>query len=255
MVADLLHIVLGDSAAGSLREACSTLGVPGKVFAIPDELSHGPLHDGRARASYFRDRIYGRITDAGMPDDVFAPWQELVRLVKDERPSTVVIWSSDAISDLIFLRMACWWLRDFDGTIASVNTSEGNWHGVGINSPEQLRALYSKGGALSMPDRRALAREFEEMRDRHDLLRVYHDGKIISVDVDYFDAFVASFATTEWRRAVQIVGECMGHGSPHNMIGDAFLEWRLQHLIDSGQLEAEGDRSNLRAYRVRLGMA
>src|SRR5882762_2113715 len=26
--------------------------------------------------------------------------------------------------------MACWWLRDFDGPIVKVNTSEGNWHGV-----------------------------------------------------------------------------------------------------------------------------
>ena len=147
--------------------------------------------------------------------------------------------------------MACWWLRDFEGSIANVNTSEGNWHGVGINRPEKLRALYNKGIALSAPERRALAGEFAEMSDSHDLLRVYQDGKIISVDVDHFDTYVASFAAPEWQRAVQVVGDCMGHSSPHDMYSDTFFEWRLQHLIDLGHLEAEGDRSTMRAYRVR----
>ncbi len=37
-----LHIALGDSAAGCLRAACRSHGMPGTVRSIPDDLSHGP---------------------------------------------------------------------------------------------------------------------------------------------------------------------------------------------------------------------
>ncbi len=57
MSLDCLHIALGDTASGALKEACRRLGLPGVAFAIPDDLSNGPLHDGRARAAYFREPI------------------------------------------------------------------------------------------------------------------------------------------------------------------------------------------------------
>lgn len=51
-----LHLVLGESAAGCVRAACTRVapGLPGTVFGIPDDLSHGPLDDGDARAEYLR---------------------------------------------------------------------------------------------------------------------------------------------------------------------------------------------------------
>lgn len=246
-----LHIVLGDSAGGSLKHACSTLGLPGNVIAIPDELSHGPLHDGRARAAYFRECIYGRYADVGIPNDVFEEWHRLLRLIEEERPPVVVAWSSDAISDMIFLRMACWWLRGFAGSIESVNTSEGGRHGVGVNGPERLRGLYDARIALDTATRQALAAEFAEMRDRCELLRVHRDGKIDFVATDHFDAYVMSFASREWLPAIRLIGNCLGHRDDQNLIGDSFFEWRLQQLIDSGLLDAEGDRSHMRGYRVR----
>jgi hypothetical protein len=54
-----LHIALGDISDDCLRVACRARGMPGAAFGIPDDLSHGPLDDGRARIDYMRDRFCG----------------------------------------------------------------------------------------------------------------------------------------------------------------------------------------------------
>jgi hypothetical protein len=45
----LIQLTLGDHAAARLRAACRSHRMPGAVTAIPDDLSHGPLDDGRGR--------------------------------------------------------------------------------------------------------------------------------------------------------------------------------------------------------------
>lgn len=248
-----LHIVLGDSPAGSLREACTQLGLGGEVHPVADELSHGPLHDGRARAAYFRTEIYGRFPDAGLPDDVFYDWSSMSRILENGLHDAIAIWHSDAISDAIFLRMACSRLRDFAGTILSINTSEGRaWHGVGINSPEQLAAHFEHRSAIDVDQRYALADQFAEIVARRDLLRIWQHGSIATANKDYYDSYVMSFISPEWLPAIRIIGLCLGHRLDENMMGDAFFEWRLQKLIDGGSVEADGDRTSMRTYRVRL---
>lgn len=249
-----LHIALGDSAAGLLRRARANLGLPGVVFSIPDELSHGPLHDGRARSVYFKTRIYGHAPDVPIPDNAFGCWHTLSQKIRSDQPDTIVVWTSDAISDMIFLRMACWHLRDFGGDVASVNTSKGraSWYGVGINSPEMLVAQFANRVVLDAVTRADLAQAFEEIVERNDLLRVYRDGNIVSANSDHFDNYVMSFVTRDWERAVRIVGNCLGHSIDENMISDAFFEWRLQTLLGAGKLEAQGDLSRMNGYQVRL---
>lgn len=55
----------GDSAATCLRAACQSHGMPGAAFAIPDDLSHGPLDDGRARMDCFFSSRLQVLIDAG----------------------------------------------------------------------------------------------------------------------------------------------------------------------------------------------
>jgi hypothetical protein len=149
--------------------------------------------------------------------------------------------------------MACARLRGFDGRVESVNTSEGAWHGVGVNSPEQLVAHYLHRVWLSMDDRTHLASAFDEIVARADLLRVYDDDRIISANSDHFDSYVLSFAKPEWERAVRIIGNCLGQEENDKMmISDFFFEWRLRSLIRTGRLEAQGDLSHMRGYQVRL---
>jgi len=81
--------------------------LPGAVALIADDLSHGPLDDGKARIDYMRACFQGyedwylEITDA------FAPWRMLGARIEDDGIETIFIWVGDNVSEATFLRMAC----------------------------------------------------------------------------------------------------------------------------------------------------
>ena len=102
-----LNLALGDSAAGCLRAACAAHGMPGSVHSIPDDLSHGPLEDGRGRVDYMRACFRGYDDWTLDVSDTFAPWQALIERLEQEQPDAVLIWSGDNVSEATFLAMVC----------------------------------------------------------------------------------------------------------------------------------------------------
>jgi hypothetical protein len=94
-----LHLALGYSAAGCVRAALSiSPSISQAVMNIPDDLSHGPLDDGKARAAYLRAcyRAFGG-WEYGMAD-AFAPWLELIERLDRDRHDAVVIWAGENVS-------------------------------------------------------------------------------------------------------------------------------------------------------------
>lgn len=247
---DYLHIVLGDSAGETLREAIATRGLPGTVLVIPDDLSNGPLHDGRARSAYWR--MIGAGDD--VPDDVFAVWDGLQESIATNPQRMPVIWSTDAVSDSVLLRMAVWRLRDFPGAIASVNVTRlSRQCGLGIHEVDELKRAFD--GHLIVVDaveRKRLEAEFLALRDADAGLRLHaSSGGILNVTADRLDRWLLSFVGDDWTRPAWVLGCCLARGDEHDRIGDSFYEWRIFELIRAGKLEAEGDLSDRRQYRIR----
>ncbi len=248
-----LHITLGDSAAGCLRAACRSHGMPGAALGIPDDLSHGPLDDGRARIDYMRacfrgyDDWYLDVTDA------FAPWRALIARIDEEKPEAVVIWSGENVSEATFLAMACWWLKARPERVLRVAMpgNDGRHH-VAIHSPEDLAVLFASRRGLTELERATLAEVFERVRDETGWLRRWEDGRIVGLPTDRYDPLLMECCTTAWSPAVRIVGTAMSRCGEHNLMSDIFFSNRLQVLIDAGRVEADGPRHRLREYAVRL---
>ncbi|WP_354305394.1 DUF3658 domain-containing protein [Pedobacter sp. UYP1] len=55
-----------------------------------------------------------------------------------------------------------------------------------------------------------------------------------------------------WVQASRVVGDAMGNCDPQNGLGDAFLSSRLEPLIINGYIEADGPRTAIRLFKVRL---
>ena len=157
-----LHLTLGDSAAGCVRVALSiSPSISQPVMNISDDLSHGPLDDGLARAEYLRG-CYRDYDDRWDYDkqDAFAPWQELSERLDRDRHDAVVIWTAENVSEATFLAMACDRLAGRPEPIAHV-TVPGK-HGrnyVAVHAPEELRAFYDSWRVLSDAGRADLAQD------------------------------------------------------------------------------------------------
>ena len=251
-----LHIALGESAEGCLRAACRAHGMFGAAFGIPDDLSHGPLDDGRARIGYMRDRFRGY--DGWYLDvtDAFAPWRAMIARIDEARADAVVIWSGDNASEATFLTMACWWLGNRSERVLRVAMpGRDGRHYVAIHTPAELADLLASAREMTDTERAVLAADFLRIQDETGLLRRWEEGKILGVPMDRYDPLLLECCGTRWTSAARVVGTAMSRCDGHNRMSDLFFSSRLQLLIDAGRLEADGRRDRLREYRVRLTAA
>ncbi len=249
-----LHVVLGESAAGSLRAACASLGLPGSVFGIPDDLSHGPLGDGVERLEFMRDCFRGYDEWTLDRADAFAPWDDLALLVGRDRPGAVAIWAGQSASEATFLAMACWRLSRGVEPLLHVDGPAEEWRGgLGAYAPAELLSFWGGRRSLSGDERQALALEFERLRDGSGLLRRLEGGAVRGVPLDTYDGLLLAACPGEFTPAARVVGDAMGSCDAGNPMSDLFFASRLRHLVESGLVEAEGPRERLRDYAVRKG--
>jgi hypothetical protein len=252
----LLHIALGDSSEGCLRVACRAHGMPGATVGIPDDLSHGPLDDGRERIDYMRDRFRGYDDWYLDVADAFAPWRAMIARLDEASADAVVIWSGDNASEATFLTMACWWLGNRSERVLRVAMPgmDGR-HYVAIHTPAELADLFSSAQELTDTERAVLAADFLRIRGETGLLRRWQERRILGVPMDRYDPLLLTSCSPTWTPAPRVVGMAMSRCDGHNLMSDLFISSRLQLLIDDGRIEADGSRDRLREYRVRLAAA
>ena len=248
----LLHLALGDSAAGSLRAACQFHGLPGTALAVQDDPSHGPLDDGRLRADYMRECFRGYDDYYLDAIDAFEPWQALIASI-DETRTDVVVWGGDNVSDAIFLRMTCWRLGNRPVRLFRTAVPErGGRHYVGVHAPAELPALYASTQEVSYAERSTLAEDFLRIRGETSLVRRWDEGHVVGVPTDCYDPLLLAACATDWTPASRVIGTAMSQCDGHNLMSDLFFCSRMQRLIDAGRMEVEGQRTRYGDYAVRL---
>ena len=80
-------------------------------------------------------------------------------------------------------------------------------------------------------------------------LRLYLEGKLASCDERFFDEAVLSQCSSDFKRAIYVVGQVMGEAADY--VSDAFLFYRLRALITHGVVEAETREAGIKGLRVR----
>jgi hypothetical protein len=230
--------------------------LPGVALGIPDDLSHGPLDDGRARIDYMLDCFRGYDDWYLDVTDAFAPWRAMIARIDEARADAVVIWSGDNASEATFLSMACWWLGNRSDRVLRVAMpgTDGR-HYVAIHTPAELADLIASARELTNTERTVLAAEFLRIRGETGLLRRWEEGKILGVPMDRYDPLLLASCPSTWTPAARVVGMAMSRCDGHNLMSDLFFSSRLQLLIDTGRIETDGSRDRLREYAVRPAAA
>ena len=251
-----LHVAQGDTAAGLLQQATRTLGVPGSAHSIREDLSHGPLADGRARMAYMKaccrclDQDYDPDPGVG---DTDRQWRSLRERVGRERPGAVAVWHSGSGADYVFLRMAASWLEGAGAPLCAVAVPpRGSDHGVGIYDAGRLAPMFEQRRELAEAEVQLLAREFAAIRDRPEPLRRYDGVKLRFLPIDAYDARILECVRGDWGRAILVIADLWKDWEDgRNWLSDVFIAARLRTLIDAGRVEVRGDRSSLRGCEVR----
>ena len=274
-----VHIVFGDSFAGSLKYVIRQLGIENthKMISFRDQFMIGPLwqlHEeaGRAhRMEWLKDHINYEVDDDDWDYDAYhQSIMEQIGQIPTE--ASIVIWSGNNAHDQIGLRYALYLLREkpndifvFDAVEACERTfytsdQSLQYLHAGEIPPEKLQSVFrdiEDHRSLDIETRKLLEHEWLSLADQHNVLRIWDGERIVNVEENYFDSYLlktieklhADRQNRDFIKAARVIGEALGHCD--QLIGDSYLEYRLRQLIYNQSLEIKGIPRSMRSYSVR----
>lgn len=274
----MIHILLGASASGSLKFVLREMGLDKKekVISFWDMFSIGPvwqLHEENGVKSRF-EWMKKCISDEY---DEFPEYKQSFEKAIHQINSIpqgvhITIWTSDNAHEQTGLRFVVYLLKEKNIDISLINTTEEYEKLFQVKKvkytllhsgeipPEKLQFIYERGSKkLFMDhDREDLEKEWLSLADSQETLRIWRNGRIQSVPENYYDQFIIQRAKYLHRKtklngfmkSARVIGDVLGHLEQY--IGDSFLEYRLKKLIKAGVFESEGSLEAMRFYSVRL---
>ncbi|PGK33973.1 hypothetical protein CN907_24275 [Bacillus anthracis] len=267
-----IHIAFDDSTAGCLKYMLKQEGLlEESVVSFSEFFSIGPiyqLHMNKGQLAR-KEWLLNNLTsyDCYFEEEYLPRFKETLEdlhSIPNETPIT--IWKADNAHEHVGLCFAITQLKD-KKNIRIMNTSEASTEilnktyairGTGELSPESLAALHRNFvdlPYLTTESRVTLENGWNHLSDQRELLRVWKENDVHSVQEDYFDQFIIECAKSigadrEFLKAPRVIGEALG--LVEQLVGDTFLEYRLKELIKQEVFEFVGSLNEMRFYSVKL---
>ena len=251
------HIIPGDSAAGSLREALRIAGRDDDVLVFQDDLSCGPIADmdPSTRAGWWQ------MNGWDIENSLNAFWSNAS---KAER---LVVWFGQHSARELAFRLAWAWrmsgrpyeVVDVTGLHVPATGSDGS-DGV-VQSAQAVAIIPGKGLVklfgcernVSVDEDTQITQRWEKLMADNAPFRVVTADGLVSAPISHFDPLLLAQATSEWKTVAFVVGSALGLShKPYLQVGDMALHERLVALVEEGSLIADGDPWEMGACRVRL---
>ena len=241
-----VHLVVDDNTANLLRETLRLVGRNEEVIAVSDALAMGPLTDVDERATC-RVEWWMRLGSTDLEElekdvDDRAVWEGL-----RNDPRDVMLWSSAHPDEHLFALRACWHLRDYPMRVHEVVMTKKLYPRVS-DAFARLGILGPKAGVAHWSDRARVvdveerAKRWEAIRSREgDWLRELHDGQIVHLAVDAYDAKVVAACSKDWTDSIRALGSVLADLP----VALSLLIWRIHTLVRDSVLEARGPTNRL----------
>jgi Protein of unknown function/Domain of unknown function (DUF1835) len=269
-----VHIVCGESAAGSLRVG---LGRENKIIGFPDFLAVGPIwelhiEDGHNRRyEWLRDHL--NYQDDFIEEEYsrrFLDTLSEMDAIPEQVP--IVIWTGENADEQTGLCYLLYVLKGKTNPIYLINTTiayqelfntseyQYFYFHTGEVAPDKLKVIYQEklSQPLNIQERIRLEEKWLSLSHTNGVVRIWENNNIITVNEDYFDETIVTAAQhlhskqkeKDFMKSARIIGEVLGHIDNH--VGDTFLQYRLRSLIYKGIFEIKGIPKGMRYYSVKL---
>lgn len=273
-----VHIVIGDSFAGSMKYALKELGwaEPHKVITLRENYAIGPLAgldspEGRvARRVWFRDHITDSLEDDTAVEEEHG--ELLDKLSQIPEQATITVWTSSNACEQVGMRHTLHLLQSKRNTLAVYDAcsiceelynrpdARIEYRHSGEIPPDKLQGALLRmedSSTLSNADLMRLVREWQAISEQTETLRIWQDGAVLGVPADFFDSYLLDkldklkppAGDHGFVKAARLIGEALGYCDQY--VGDSYFEYRLRELIYSGVLEIKGLPAAMRFYSVR----
>lgn len=273
-----VHIVCGDSYAGSMKQALTGLGWTDshKLVTLRENYAIGPLGqldspEGReVRSDWFLQNILGYFTASDECEEMYTELMDKLEQIPEQ--AQVVIWTSGNACEQTGLHLAVHLLGNRQSGIVVCdacaiceelyNTPVASiiYRHSGEIPADKLREALVRiqdGNKLTAADITRLDLEWQNISEQSRVLRIWQEDTVLEVPADYYDSYLLEkldnlkppSGDDGFLKSARLVGEALGYFDQY--IGDAFFEYRVRELIYSGILEIKGVPTAMRFYSVR----
>lgn len=245
-----LHLTFDVPSCGAVRGLLTTLDEPGDVLYLGDDFSVGPLGtDLGERAAWFWE-VHG--LDEDLVEHDTSVFDRVVAA------SDVTIWINRlnarercGFSEIVRRRATS--IRVIDIADRAAHRIGPLWVGtLGVELAMEL-GVYDSGYALDDRSRAAALAEWRRVTIEGAYLRLVQADRLVSVPVDYFDDYIASFIDDTWRISSTVIGQALGHSLDDGKVfDDHFACGRVRAMIDEGRLELSAPDEDWDMYSSKL---
>lgn len=268
-----IHIVIDESAAGSLRYS---LKHPKEVIGFPDFFSIGPIWrlDEKIGQSNRFEWLFENINS--MQDDYeYENKFKNTLLEIEDIPEHVPIylWTANNASEHIGVRFIIVLLAGKANEIFLINSTElydkntsskdeeESFSHTSQFEPENLRQLFEIGkerNPLTSEERLLYQKEWKELSVTEEVLRLWRNNEIIGVAENHYDSLLVNTLEKlhseqeikDFIKTARVIGETLERMDER--IIDFYLEYRIRHLVYTGVLELKGVPKSMWHYSVKL---
>lgn len=253
------HLVSSDSTAGTIR---FSLKSPKMVIGFPDDLAIGPLWKlneeiGQAtRFEWLNDHINYELDEYELEEKVLNSLREIEDIPP---PVPIYIWYADHVNEQISMRYFVNLLRNKPNDMILIKSSR--IHYTSNMEPDMLQSIFEENKdnrPLSSEERLQLQREWNNLTENNEVLRLWKKNEIIQVAADYFDKEIHSMLIklhAEQEQRDYIIAATLLAAVFEEFEGKVslfYLEYRLRSLIYNGKLAFKGIPRSMRHYRVMI---
>lgn len=266
----MIHIVFNEPDKAVLQQAIEIdESLRGDVLQVKDDYAVGPLadlytSDGReARRLWWKEVLAGgdydgkadsnEVDDAGLVAG-------LLETLQEDPQQVIWIWAAQNKHDVSGYYWLVSQLKDFQGRIFILylnNLPFINEKGH-IFYPEWLHSIPPKefvkakrlARAVTLSEFETDPDEWNRLANENKGVRLLEGGKkLVQKEYDFYDAELLKFINTEWQKAGRIIRELLSKGK--HTTGDAYLLWRIKHLVAAGLLEVQGEQKKMKDFEVK----
>lgn len=268
-----VHIVIGESAAGSLRYS---LERPKEVIGFPDFFSIGPIWklDEKIGQTSRNEWLYENINTEQDDFEYENKFTNTLREMEDIPGDVpIYIWTANNANEQVGHRFILALLTGKANEVFLINSTElytkyisskndvQSYHYTSQLEPKNLRRIYEMGKQrrpLSTDEKAQYQKEWQKLSLTKEVLRIWRNQEIVGVAEDHYDSLIIKTieklhleqGNEEFLKTARVIGEILGQ--MEEFISDSFFEYRIRHLVYSGVLELKGVPRSMRHYSVKL---
>jgi len=270
----MIHIVFNSADSDVLQRAMELdADMGGDIMEVKDDYAVGPIdglftEQGReARREWWRQVLAGGDLDGQVDKGIVNDEAVVATLMQklDADPDEVAwIWAAQNKHDVsgyywLMSQLSAYQSRVF---ILYLNNLPFINEKGQIFYPEWLHVIppreFLKARKLARPitpsEFEVDPDEWKRLGGEGRMVRILEGGKKLSqYDEDFYDADLQKFITGEWQKASKIIHNFLNKNK--HTTGDAFLLWRLKHIITAQQMDVQGELRAMKDFEVKRPMA